>query len=47
MRNITSRPSFRTVVEVVWNHRASPEAMSNEAAAPVSGHGLGSTMWYW
>lgn len=37
-------PSFNTRVVVVWNHKASPEARSKEPAAPVKGHGLGSTM---
>lgn len=41
------RPSFKTVVVFVWNHRASPEAMSRDPRAPVKGQGLGSTMWYW
>lgn len=37
-------PNFSTSVEAVWNHRANPEANSSEPAAPVRGHGLGSTM---
>lgn len=47
VRKIVSRPNFSTVVEAVWNHKASPEVSSNEPAAPVMGQGLGSTMWYW
>lgn len=29
-----------------WNHIAVPDVINKAAAAPVSGHGLGSTMWY-
>lgn len=37
-------PNFSTSVVAVWNHKASPEASRSEPAAPVRGHGLGSTM---
>lgn len=39
-----SKPNFKTVVVFVWNHKASPEAISREPKAPVRGQGLGSTM---
>lgn len=44
---VVSSPSLSTVVELVWNQMANPEARSMEPMAPVKGHGLGSTRWYW
>lgn len=34
------------VIELKWNQMARPDVISRAATAPVSGHGLGSTMWY-
>jgi len=32
------------IVELKWNHMASPDVINRAAAAPVSGQGLGSTI---
>lgn len=44
---VVNTPILRTVVLPLWNQIASPEAISREPMAPVRGHGLGSTKWYW
>lgn len=43
--SIIDRPRVISSIELKWNHIASPEVISNAAAAPVNGHGLGSTIW--
>lgn len=35
-----------SVVEWKWNQIARPDVINRAATAPVSGQGLGSTMWY-
>ena len=46
--NIVSRsrtvPIIIKVVELKWNQTARPDVISRAATAPVSGHGLGSTI---
>lgn len=38
-------PKVISVVEWKWNQIAKPDVINRAAIAPVSGHGLGSTMW--
>ena len=48
--NIVNRlvvmPRVRSVVELKWNHITNPDVIRRAERAPVSGHGLGLTMWY-
>lgn len=34
------------IIELKWNHMIRPDVMRNAERAPVSGQGLGFTMWY-
>ena len=43
-RSMEMRPIISKVVELWWNHMIRPDVVSNAAAAPKIGHGLGSTM---
>lgn len=44
VRSISVRPIIIKIMLLKWNHMASPDVRRKAAAAPVSGHGLGSTM---
>ena len=46
VRVLVVRPRISRVVELKWNHMANPEVIKRADRAPVSGHGLGFTMWY-
>lgn len=39
-----TRPKTIREIELKWNHIAKPEVKRRAPIAPVSGHGLGSTM---
>lgn len=43
---LVKRPVIRRMVELKWNHITKPEVIRKADKAPVSGHGLGLTMWY-
>lgn len=40
------RPMVSSTVELKWNHMINPDVSRRADRAPVSGHGLGLTMWY-
>jgi hypothetical protein len=42
---LVSSPSVKREMELKWNHIARPDVMRRADSAPVSGHGLGLTMW--
>jgi hypothetical protein len=42
---LVSSPSVKRNVELKWNHIAKPVVIRRVDNAPVSGHGLGLTMW--
>jgi hypothetical protein len=42
---LVSNPSIKRNVELKWNHIAKPDVIRRVNNAPVSGHGLGLTMW--
>ncbi len=39
-------PKVRSVLELKWNHITKPDVRSRADNAPVSGQGLGLTIWY-
>lgn len=39
-------PRVNKTKELKWNQIARPDVNSKAATAPVSGQGLGSTIWY-
>lgn len=41
-----SFPIINRVIELWWNQTARPDITNRAAIAPVSGQGLGVTMWY-
>lgn len=45
VRKFVSSPSARRFIELKLNHIASPEVISSADRAPVSGQGLGLTIW--
>lgn len=45
VRRVKISPSVIRVIEWKWNQIAVPEVSSRAPTAPVSGQGLGSTMW--
>lgn len=45
MRVLVRRPIDRRVEEWKWNHIIRPDVINRADRAPVSGHGLGFTMW--
>lgn len=42
---LVSRPRVSRVVELKWNHITRPEVINRADRAPVSGQGLGLTIW--
>lgn len=40
------RPRDRSTIELKWNHITRPEVIRRAERAPVSGQGLGLTIWY-
>lgn len=46
VRRVSTRPRVIRRVEWKWNQIAVPDVSSRAPIAPVSGQGLGSTMWY-
>lgn len=40
------RPNASKIIELKWNHMINPDVMRRAERAPVSGHGLGLTIWY-
>lgn len=45
VRALVKKLRTSSVTELWWNHIASPEVSSRADRAPVSGQGLGLTMW--
>lgn len=45
VKRVRINPSVIRVIEWKWNQIAVPEVSSRAPTAPVSGQGLGSTMW--
>lgn len=45
VRMLVNSPKARSRVELKWNHMANPDVIRRADRAPVSGHGLGFTMW--
>jgi hypothetical protein len=46
VRVLANNPKVNRVVELKWNHITNPEVSSKAERAPVSGQGLGLTIWY-
>lgn len=46
VRSVRTVPRVIRVIEWKWNQIAVPDVRSRAPTAPVSGQGLGSTMWY-
>lgn len=46
VRMFVNRPNDRRIMELWWNHIAKPDVNKRADNAPVSGHGLGFTIWY-
>lgn len=46
VRRSRAVPSVIRTVEWKWNQIARPDVIRRAATAPVSGQGLGSTIWY-
>lgn len=44
VRELVTRPSKRSGVELKWNHMTRPDVRRRADRAPVSGQGLGLTM---
>ena len=42
---LVNSPKVSRVIELKWNHMIRPDVISSAEMAPVSGHGLGFTMW--
>lgn len=45
VRSIHVRPTITRREELKWNHMIRPDVSRRADRAPVSGHGLGLTMW--
>lgn len=45
VKKLVVRPSISRVIELKWNHMVKPDVISRADSAPVSGQGLGFTMW--
>lgn len=45
MSVLVNRPIRRSEEELKWNHIARPDVIRRADKAPVSGHGLGFTIW--
>lgn len=45
MSVLVNRPIRRSEGELKWNHIARPDVIRRADKAPVSGHGLGFTIW--
>lgn len=43
---LVARPKDKSNMELKWNHITRPEVRRRADRAPVSGQGLGLTMWY-
>ena len=43
---LVAMPRVKRSIELKWNHITNPDVMRRAERAPVSGQGLGLTIWY-